>query len=273
MRLKLGLSPEQVERRKHYIGGSDAGKIMAGDWHDLWLEKTGQREPEDLSHILPVQLGSFTEEFNRFWYEQKTGRQVTHEQEHCIHPDFGFLRANLDGRTTLLSGVAAVWEGKHVGGFEPLDTVVARYMPQLHHNMICAGVEHAVLSVLIGTSKWEEVPVEFDWIYGGKLLEREREFWRHVVTKEPPHSVEPVASPSPPEKWRDVDFEGNNFWSEQAGIYLSTLPAKKKNATAEKELKALVEADVGCAWGHGIRITRAKNNALTIREEKSNGRA
>ena len=31
------------------IGGSDAKRIIEGDWHTLWLEKTKRVEPVDLS--------------------------------------------------------------------------------------------------------------------------------------------------------------------------------------------------------------------------------
>ena len=40
--LKLGLTPEQIAGRRKFIGGSDAAKIVSGDWHSLWLEKTGR---------------------------------------------------------------------------------------------------------------------------------------------------------------------------------------------------------------------------------------
>ena len=33
--------------RLGFIGGSDARRIMEGDWHALWLEKTGQQQPAD----------------------------------------------------------------------------------------------------------------------------------------------------------------------------------------------------------------------------------
>lgn len=31
------------EERMKGIGGSDARKIVSGDWYDLWLEKTGKK--------------------------------------------------------------------------------------------------------------------------------------------------------------------------------------------------------------------------------------
>ena len=46
--------------RQGFIGGSDLYNIMQGNWHDLWLVKTGRKEPEDLSQVFRVQLGAFT---------------------------------------------------------------------------------------------------------------------------------------------------------------------------------------------------------------------
>ena len=41
-----------------FIGGSDMRRIMEGDWISLWEEKTGRKKPDDLSDVLPVQLGT-----------------------------------------------------------------------------------------------------------------------------------------------------------------------------------------------------------------------
>ena len=49
------------DERPRGIGGTDAIRIVEGKWKELWLEKTGQTEREDLSGVLPVQLGIFTE--------------------------------------------------------------------------------------------------------------------------------------------------------------------------------------------------------------------
>lgn len=44
-----GLTDEQRAERAKGIGGSDAGRIMAGEWRQLWLEKTGRAQGDDLS--------------------------------------------------------------------------------------------------------------------------------------------------------------------------------------------------------------------------------
>ena len=53
-----------MKDRRKSLGGSDANRIMRGDWHSLWLEKTGRKEPEDLSWVLPVLIGIATEDLH-----------------------------------------------------------------------------------------------------------------------------------------------------------------------------------------------------------------
>src|SRR5262245_44610761 len=65
------------KNRRYFIGGSDARIIMGDDESaliQLWREKRGEAEPEDLSGNLIVQLGVATEELNRHWYETNTGQ-------------------------------------------------------------------------------------------------------------------------------------------------------------------------------------------------------
>ena len=57
--------------RKQGIGGSDATRIYQGNWYDLYLEKIGEKEPDDLSKVLPVQMGVHTEDFNIRWFPIK----------------------------------------------------------------------------------------------------------------------------------------------------------------------------------------------------------
>ena len=67
------LTDEQKKRRMKGLGGTDAKKIMEGEWTKLWNEKTGRSKPDDLSKIFKVQLGIHTESFNLEWLEQEMG--------------------------------------------------------------------------------------------------------------------------------------------------------------------------------------------------------
>lgn len=86
--------------RRLGIGGSDATIIMSGDEEKilrLWREKRGEVEPEDLSRVLPVQMGVFTEPFNALWFEQETGKRVTSRGDTRVSADHPWMRCNLDG--------------------------------------------------------------------------------------------------------------------------------------------------------------------------------
>jgi predicted phage-related endonuclease len=98
--------------RRPFIGGSDARIIMGSDEAALvrlWREKRGEAEPDDLSSNLIVQLGTATEELNRFWYERITGRRVTSVQHRVKHSAIPWMAATLDG---IVEGAEAVFEAK-----------------------------------------------------------------------------------------------------------------------------------------------------------------
>lgn len=252
------------DRRKS-IGASDAGKIMAGRWGELWLQKTGRVDPDDLSGVLVVQLGIWTEGFNRLWFEKITGNPVKDAGRMCAHPALPFLTCTLDGMVRLTNGDEAVFEAKHVGGREPLETIIARYQPQVQHQMHVTGTGLAVLSCLIGTDRYEYVEIPRDEFYLAELVEREIAFWRHVTADEPPADLAEIAAPVPPALWKTADMTGNNAWADSAATWLETKGHAGKFKCAEKILKEMVSADVGIATGHGVVVKRDKANRLGIR--------
>lgn len=261
----LGLSADQRSSRRFYLGGSDANTIMSGDVERiirLWQEKRGEVEPEDLSDVLQVQLGAYTEAFNRAWFERRTGRAVTHVGEERASLDRDWMGATLDGMT---DGETTVWEAKHVSAFAKPDEVLAKYLPQLTHNMLVTGVRRAVLSVLYGNHKFETFDVELDEAYAEALIMAEEAFWACVLTGAPPAVIE-VAAPVP--AVRTADMTGNNAWSAAAADWVANKAAAKAFDDAAKALKALVEPDVAVAEGHGVTVKRTKAGALNITQTK-----
>lgn len=257
--------------RRTGIGGSDANIIMAGDAeriHNLYLEKIGEREPDDLTWVLPVQIGSATEELNCAFYTHATGRQIIDRNGQHRHRAREYMRCEVDGMTLTENGSGAIFEAKHVNAFSTIEDVVQRYMPQLHHNMACANVRHAVLSVFIGTQKHEIFEVALDDFYLAELLDAEADFWRCVEARTPPEGFQPIAAPIQFEKLREVDLTGSNEWASFAADWLANKDAAKTFETAAKGLKNLVEPDVGRAYGHGICAKRNKAGAITISAEK-----
>jgi hypothetical protein len=134
--------------------------------------------------------------------------------------------------------------------------------------MNLTGCEHAILSVFVGTLKWEWCEVEMDAFYMAELMEREAGFWSCVESDTPPVHMPAVAAPVPQAEWREVDFSTNNLWMSCADDWLTHRDGKRKFDGAERDIKSLMEDDIGMGSGGGIVCKRAKNGSLRISEER-----
>jgi YqaJ-like viral recombinase domain len=251
--------------RRYFIGGSDARIIMGSDEAaliQLWRQKRGEIDPQDLSGNLLVQLGLATEELNRRWYETNTGQVLTDLQRRVRHPALRWMAATLDGR---IEATGAVFEAKFMLPWSFSEEAAAeKYMPQLQHNMWVVAARTAVLSVITGGGKWVEIATHADPLYQHLIVTAERKFWRRVESGEPPRlfGVEP---PKPRiEAVRIVDMSGSNSWGEFAGLFRGTRQAFLDHERSKAELKALIPEDAKEAIGHGIRAKRSKSGAISL---------
>jgi len=270
--MKLGLTSARLATRSTRIGGTAARILMNGDAEQvfrLYQEMRGEREPDDLSNVLEVQMGLWTEEFNRLWYMRMTGRTVTDAGASFDHPTYHFLSCTLDGRTATEKGAPAIFEAKHLNPFRfDQDEALARYQPQLQHYMMVNRLSWAVLSMFVGTSQWKYIEVPADLFYQSVLLERELVFWQCITTGIPPEGSPPADPPPPVTNFTTVDMTGNNEWASLAVEWLDSTDSAKVNASAEKALKAMIAREVGLAKGHGVQIRRDGAGRLRITAEK-----
>lgn len=261
----LGLSADAIASRADYIGGSDANTIMSNNDERilaLWQQKRGERQPDDLSGILAVQMGSFTEPLNVAWFEKQTGDTVTDCGEVVIHEAHKFMRATLDGMVEdPFTGARRVFEAKHTNERDTPETIFDRYLPQLAHNTLCTGAEGAILSVFQGNAKWWMLEYERDEDYSAALIEAEQAFWDCVKSGEPPAPLPEPPKPKP-KGVREYDMTGNNEWAALAGTYTETLLAAQDHERAKRELKKLVPDDASKCAGYGLAINRDKRGAL-----------
>ncbi|MES2904388.1 MAG: YqaJ viral recombinase family protein [Pseudomonadota bacterium] len=251
-----------------FIGGSDANAILSrnADRIDrLWREKRGEVLSEDLTGVLPVMLGTWTENFNRQWFECVTGQTVSPSDHTLSCSTYAWRTCNLDG---FIEDRGAVWEAKHTGAFTKSDEVLERYMPQLQHNMAVAKSDLAVLSVIFGNHKFEIFEVASDWLYQLDLLEAEEDFWDCVQTGRVPVAISPPIPPRPVGV-REVCLEGNNSWAAAAADWAQNREPARIYADACSQIKQLIEPDVSRAFGHGIEARRSKAGAISIREMAS----
>jgi predicted phage-related endonuclease len=269
----LGLTQEQISARKRGIGGSDAHTILYGtpaQLEELRLQKLGLASGPDFSEVLAVQMGHFTEPLNAAWFEFQTGGKVDKRNSLAEHPSLPYLRANLDGVCTMpFEGRRKrVWEAKHIGAFVGLEEAWQRYVPQLTHNCLCAGLSHASLSIIRGNGDYHLLEYRLDEAYAARYLELAAAFWECVQNGWTIEHPAPEMPPPPePVGQRSYDMAGNNYWAHYADIYLQTKRATELHAMAKDELKEQMPPDASRAFGHGIELRKSKNGAIRIYEQ------
>lgn len=268
----LGLSAEAIEARKAFIGGSDATIIAKGEPQplcDLADFKRGQRAPDDLSGLLHVQLGSWTEPFILAWAERELDARFTRRGERVHYELWPVMAATLDGFLPDYRGRGSrVVQAKHVNAFSQLDDVAERYRAQVTHEAACAGADGTLLVILCGTQKFEIFDFELDLDYLGELVEAEQRFWAAVQNGVDP-APRPVKTKAPPpvraERKGEIDMRGNNEWGAQAATWLATRDAAQSFAAATDALKKLVPAGAARAYGAGVEAKASKAGAISIK--------
>lgn len=269
----LGLSKEALERRRGYICASDAAKIMAGQWREVWREKMGLAEGDDLSDKLAVQMGSFTEPFNLWWCERQTGRRIqyysdnplalacwellqapaTHDDnrpikaapEFVVSPDYPWMGCSLDGMTHTAKGERCVIDAKHVGAAG--DPMILRYTAAGTHQATVMGCDWWALSVFIGNSKWELIEQRVDPLYQAELIAAEEEFWGYVERgEEPEDRGDAILPPKPTPRLREVHVP-----THEGEVLAALMRENNWLGEALKEARVIADTD-GAAKRHAI---------------------
>jgi hypothetical protein len=263
-----------VHHRMGFVGGSDARRIIEGDWLALYEEKVGIRQPEDLSKVFRVQLGVWTEPFHFAWLRDQMGMALGQKAPLIQHPSLPWMQASIDG--WLLDEETFI-DLKHSNARATVRSMSETYQPQIAHYCAVFGVTHGYLSFIAGNEDPVVCKVEPSRTYIDELVELEANFWWHVENKVAPDQhmhaeqfaeVHAQAKNVKVNGMRFVDMQGNNQWADLARTIIETKAAAEQHEKAREDIKALVEKDVAEADGHGVTIKRDKKGALrfTIKE-------
>jgi len=275
--IQQNLSEEQIQRRKLGIGGSDAKIIANGtqeDWHNLWLQKTGQEDPVfNENSMFLMALGNATEHvtLNRLSKDFNINETTSKLDLERVHEEYKFLRCNLDG--IVLSTQQPI-EVKFHSGNKSFKELTEFYAPQLQHNMMCSNAVSIVFAVTFGhygTFKWELLKADYDW--QGHYIEKAIKFWDMVEKKVPPYKNFNENNIGTPDQSTLIQVnmtntKSANAWAEHAYTWLENKKHVKKFKDSESELKSLMPKEANVSNGNGIQIKRAKNNRLTITESE-----
>lgn len=251
--------------RKGFIGGSDTVQIMQDKWQELWMIKTGREEPENLSHNLAVQMGSFTEDFNIRWFSEQHSMDVIGQQKEFKSDIHGVpTKGMVDG---LVVGESAILECKHTNAFNTMDNVTDYYMPQIQTYIYLAGVEGAWLSVFFGNNKWESVHISRNAEYFDAMWSLVEDFWGYVKSDIPPNKiiVRPTVSTDkiPVNDMVRRDASNENEFVSLAHDFLEHEAASKSFESAKKDLKLMVGDNEREVYVPGLlAIKRSANRSL-----------
>lgn len=180
-----------MEDRKGYIGGSDIAAVMGvSRWKtplQLWAEKTGQVEPEDLSDKEYVELGSELEDFIAKKFEKKTGLKVRRAPQIYKNGDCDWMRCQVDRLVTGTDDLlecknASAWKEKEWAGEE----IPVEYILQVSWQLMITGRKTGYIAVLIGGNKFIWKKIEADRELFDKMIDAAAKFWEMVQNKIPP---------------------------------------------------------------------------------------
>jgi predicted phage-related endonuclease len=261
-----------TQDRTKFLGGTDAMRIMAGDWQTLWQEKTGKVEADDLTKIFRVQLGIYTENFHAMWIATTQDMDLSAYQP-VFHKEHTMLRAAAD-RWWTSKGTFLDLKHSHAGASPR--SITETYLPQMAHYMLVHDVRHCFVSTIPGNDDPFLTEIRVPDAYIDHLLEMELRFWWHVEREIMP-DIAPSAELRRIAKeaestvlvnaMRYVDMTGNNQWADLAADLRGSRAAHALHEKCKVDLKAMIEADVSEASGHGITIKRDKRGALRINME------
>lgn len=175
-----------LERRKG-LGGSDASIVLGiNKWKtpfELWLDKTGQVEPQELQSDAAY-FGTILEDLVAKEFERRSGKKVRRRNAMLKHPEYDFIIANVD---RMIVGEKAILECKTTSAYNQKEweseEVPDSYIVQAQHYLGVLGPEYkkAYFAVLIGGNKfvWKEIERDDELI--DIIFTQEIAFWNDYV--------------------------------------------------------------------------------------------
>jgi putative phage-type endonuclease len=177
--------------RSKFIGGSDIAAAMGvSRWKtplQLWAEKTGEVEPEDISGKDAVKFGIKLEEFVAKTFTEETGLKVRRAPKNYQHPEYDFMRCQVDRLVTgtedlLECKTCSAWGAKEWEGEE----IPAEYILQVSWQLMITGRKVGYIAVLIGGQAFVWKKIEADQELFDSMLKAAISFWEMVQNKIPP---------------------------------------------------------------------------------------
>lgn len=212
-KLILSSREDWLQARKNYIGGSDASACVGVNPYksnvELWEEKSGFRQQEDISQKDYVIYGTRAEEYLRKLFSLDFPQyQIFYDDNNIfLNSNYPWMHASLDGELVDREGRKGILEIKTTNLLQSIqkekwqNRIPDNYFCQVLHYLVVTGYEFAVLKAQL-KSEWggevriaikhyfiERKDVEEDIKY---LVDAEKRFWNCVESGRRPDLILPA---------------------------------------------------------------------------------
>ena len=254
-----------LANRSKGVGGSDMSAIMGLDRYrtpyELWLDKTGRSEREDISGRWAIIKGNALESELRRWYRARhpgvqvldgTGFSLTSRAHpHMIASLDGVIWDPDRGPGVLECKTASSYRARDWRSDDGMPVAPAYYMAQVTHYLAVTGWTWGAFVADIGSGEPVEVAFERDEEDVAAVVKAAEEFWGYVERDEPPtltgSDVERVY-PEPEEGVVEADGDG---FDQLAADYLdwgeAEADARRHKTEVGERLKAIIGSHEGMA--------------------------
>lgn len=235
---------EWLINRRMGIGGSDVATILGlNKWkssYQLWLDKTGQSEINAEEQSESAYWGNVLEEVVAKEFSERTGKKVRRRNKIFEHPDYPFLRANIDrdivGEDAILECKTAntfllkEWEGEEIP---------QAYLCQVQHYMNVLNKAHAYIAVLIGGQHFVWKKIERDQELIDLITHKLIDFWEINVKENiaPQIDGSDAATKFLQEQYQNISDEEVVLGSKFNDLVYSRIDLKRSEKEIKKEIK------------------------------------
>lgn len=221
----------------------------------LWLEKTGQQDPVELTAEY-VEIGTLIEPVVAELYQRRTGRTVWQGGPFCVaeHATLPFLRATpdrwvIEAPDRKEPGLLQI---KNANAFKAHDWEIGvpDYIQiQVQAEMAVTGRSWNSVGVLIGGSSFKSFDVERNDDFVAEMIEQARHFWSLVETRTmpdldaSPRTLEAIKRLHPKDNGETVRLP------EEAVQWFNTLELAKDDVKVAETVKTWAETKLRAAVG------------------------
>lgn len=208
----MALTVQQRKERRLGIGGSDIAAIFGISEYntalDIFLEKISTEEPEEETPNQYIEWGNRHEPTIVTKFEEVMEVKCQTGMDTYIHPEFPYMRANIDARidanTILECKTASHFSGKN---WSPLggDNIPEPYLLQCAYYAEIVGVSRVYIAVLIGGNDFRIYHYDRNPALGQIIVNKVQHFWEnHVLPQIPP---EPTDLKDAIKLWRETESD------------------------------------------------------------------